>query len=57
MTPEEQETIQKSNDPSVVMTVNGTTHTAEEAQLCVCGLDMCVQGRFVERITRGTLVR
>ena len=46
-----------SNDPSVVVTVTGITHTAEEAPLCVCGVDVCVQGRFVERITRGTLVR
>ena len=30
LTPEEQETIRKSKDPSVIMTGNGTTHTTEE---------------------------
>ena len=29
LTPEEQETNQKSKDPSVVKAANGTTHTTE----------------------------
>ena len=31
LTPEEQETIQKSKGPPVVMTASGMTHTTEEA--------------------------
>ena len=30
LTPEEQETIQKSKDPSVILSAYGTTHTTEE---------------------------
>ena len=44
MTPEEQETIRKSKDPSVIMTANGTTRaTEEEATVYVFDLDMFVQ--------------
>ena len=43
MTPEEQETIQKSKDPSVISTPSGTTHTTEEPIVSVCDLDMFVQ--------------
>ena len=35
LTPKEQETIQHSKDPSVILTANGTTHTTEEAT-CKC---------------------
>ena len=31
LTPEEQETVRKSKDPSVIMTANGTTHTTEKS--------------------------
>ena len=49
LTPEEQETIiQKSKDPSVIMTANGTTRTTEEAAVQVCSSSM------IGRITRGT---
>ena len=50
LTTEEQETIQKSKDPSDTMTASGTIHTTEEAMVCVCDADM-----FIERITRGAV--
>ena len=40
LTPEDQETIQKSKDPSIIVTAKGTAHTTEEATVCVCDLDM-----------------
>ena len=40
LTPEDQETIQKSKDPSVVMTANGTAHTTKEATVNDCDLDL-----------------
>ena len=43
LTPEEQRLIQKSKDPSVIMTANGTAHTTEEATEYVCDLEMIVQ--------------
>ena len=43
LTPEQQDKIQKSKDPSVTMNANGTTHTTEEATVYVCVLDMFVQ--------------
>ena len=43
LTPEEQETIQKSKDPSVIVTANGTTHTTGEGTVNVCDLYMFVQ--------------
>ena len=52
LTPEEQETILLSKEPSVTMTANGTAHTTEEAPVYVCDLDKFVQ---YERITRGIL--
>ena len=60
LTSEEQETIQKSKDPSIVKTANGTTRTTEEATVCVCDSDMFVQvplskesrSTFVEEIFR-----
>ena len=33
LTPEEQETISK--DPPMIVTANGTTHTTEEATVCL----------------------
>ena len=48
MTPEEQETIQKSKDQLVFMNANGTAHTTEEATVCVCDLDMCVQVQLLK---------
>ena len=39
---QEQQTIQTSVDPSVIMTANGTTHTTEEATVSVCDLYMFV---------------
>ena len=44
LTPEEQETIQKSKDSSVIMTSNDTTHTIEKGT--VCALNMFVQVQF-----------
>ena len=35
LTPEQQETIQKSKNPSVIVIANGTTHTIEEATKCL----------------------
>ena len=46
LTPEEQETIQRSEDPSVIMTANG--NTTEEATVYVCYLDMFVQVQFLK---------
>ena len=40
LTPEEQEHIRKSKDPSVVMAASGTAHTTEEATVYVYDLDM-----------------
>ena len=48
MTPEEQETIQKSKDPSVTMTANETTHTIEEATVYVWDLDMFAQVQLLK---------
>ena len=42
-TPQEPEMVQKSKDPSVIMTANSTTHTTEEATVHVCDLDFFVQ--------------
>ena len=47
-TPKEQETIQKSKDPSVIMTAHGTTHTTEEASVYLFDLDMFVQVQFLK---------
>ena len=44
LTPEEQETIQKSKDP--------ITHTPEEAPEKVCDLDMFVQVQFTKNHAR-----
>ena len=46
--PKEQGTIQKSKDPSVIMTENGTAHTTEEATVCICVVDMFVQVQFLK---------
>ena len=48
VTPEEQETIQKSKDPMVTMTANGTTHTTEDVTVYVCDLDMFVQVQWLK---------
>ena len=48
LTPEENETTRKLKDPLVIMTVNGTTHTSEEATVHVYGLDMCVQVQLLK---------
>ena len=48
LTPEEQDTIQKSKDPSVMMTASGTTHIMEEATVHVFDLDMFVQAPFLK---------
>ena len=61
LTPEEQGTIQKSTDPSVIMTAHGTIQTAEEATVCVCDLDMFVQGQLLQAsavvLSLGKIVR
>ena len=38
--PEGQETIQKSKDPSVILTATGTTRTTEKATMYDCDLDL-----------------
>ena len=43
LTPEEQEAILKSKDPSVIMSAHGTSHTTEEATVSAFDLDMFVQ--------------
>ena len=59
LTPEEKETIQKSKDPSVIMSADGTTRTTEEATIYVCDLDMFVQFHLVKEppavLSLGTL--
>ena len=45
-TPKEQEPIQNSEDPSVIMTANGTAHTTEEASVYVCDLDILFKLNF-----------
>ena len=47
LTPEEQETIQKSKDSSVIMISNDTTHTIEKGT--VCALNMFVQVHFFKK--------
>ena len=54
LTPEEPEKIQKSKDPSIVMTGNGTTRTTEQATVSVRDLEMFCSSSIIERITRGT---
>ena len=51
LTPEEQETIQRSKDPSV-MTANGTARTIGEATVCVCDLDIFVEGQLLKESLR-----
>ena len=48
LTSEEQETIQKSNDPSVLMSAHGTTHMTEDVTVYVCDLDMFVQDELLK---------
>ena len=43
LTPEEQEAILKSKDPSVIMSAHGNSHTTEEATVSAFDLDMFVQ--------------
>ena len=43
LTPEQQESIQKTKGPSVSMIARVTTHTTEEATVYVCDLDLFVQ--------------
>ena len=45
LTPEEQETIQKSKDPTVIMTARGTSQTTEQATVYVCVPSLKVQNR------------
>ena len=45
---EDQVTIRKSKDPSVIMTANGTTHTTEEATVHVYDLDVFVQFQWLK---------
>ena len=51
LTPEEQETVRKSKDSSVVMTAYGTTHTTEEAAGYVYDLDMCIEVQLLKEPT------
>ena len=48
LTPEAQETIRKSKDPSVMKTANGSIHTTEEATVYVYCLDMFVQVQLLK---------
>ena len=48
LTPEAQETIQKSKDPSLIMAAHGTAHTTEQTTVFACDLDMCVQVQFLK---------
>ena len=49
MTPEEQEKIRKSKDPSVSLAAFGTTHTTEEAKVFI-------RHTLAEKIVRGNRV-
>ena len=55
--PEEQETIQKSRDPSVITTASGTTPTTKGATRKCMWFGHVVSGSTIERITRGGLAR
>ena len=46
LTSDKQETIQKSKDPSVIMSVNGNTHTTEEATAYVCDSDVLLKFNY-----------
>ena len=46
LTPREQEPIQNSEDPSVIMTANGTTHATGEATVYICDLDILFKLNF-----------
>ena len=48
LTPEEEETIRKSQEPCVIKTAIGTTHTTEGATVCVCALDMFVDAQLLK---------
>ena len=48
LTPEEQQMIPKSKDPSFRMTAHGTSQTTEEATVCVFDLDMFFQIQLVK---------
>ena len=48
VSPEEQETVQKSQDPSVVVTPNGTA--TKEVRENVCDLDMSVHVRSLNEL-------
>ena len=55
--PQEQEPIQSSKDPPVVMTANGVTHTTEEATTYAYDLDMFVQVQSLYESTCSTFTR
>ena len=48
LTPEEQETTQKSKDPSVIVTAHETAHTTEEATVYAYDLDTFVQVKIMK---------
>ena len=48
LTPEQQETIQKSKGPSGILIARGTIHATEEATVYVCDLDLYVQVQWLK---------
>ena len=52
LTSEGQQTIQTAVDASVIMTANGTTHTAEEVTVYVCDLYMIIQVQLLKEAPR-----
>ena len=55
LTTEEQETIRKSKDPSVIKSANGTTHTTDEATENVCDLNMSALVQLLKEALRSIL--
>ena len=50
MIAQQQETIHKWKDPSVIMTANGTAQTTEDATVYVCDLDILVQVQLLKEL-------
>ena len=48
LTPEEQETSRRSNDPSLIMTANRKIHTTEDATEYVHEFDMFVEVQLLK---------
>ena len=54
LTPEEQETVRKCEEPTVLLTANGTARSTEETTVNVIALDMFIVAPFVDESVNRT---